>query len=57
MILFIKLLRDLYVDDVTAAFDSVNKGIRFYEISKSSLLKGQFALRKRVTNDQKLQHL
>ena len=49
------LLTDLYADHVTTSFDSINEGIQFYEISKSCLLKGQFALRKLVTNYQKLQ--
>lgn len=44
------LLRDFILDnqkkDVTASFDSITEGIRFYEISKSCLLKGQFTLRK-----------
>ena len=52
---FIKLVRDLYADDVTISFDSINEGIQFYEISKSCLLKGQFALRKQITNDQNVQ--
>ena len=51
----IKLLRDLYVDHVTSSFDSIKEGIQFYEISESCLLKGQFASRKWITNDQKLQ--
>ena len=51
----IKLLRDSYVDYVTISFDSINEGIQFFEISKSCLLKGQFVLRKWITNEQKLQ--
>ena len=51
----IKLLSDLYVDDARTSFDSINTSIQFYEISKSCLLEGHFALRKWVTNDRKLQ--
>ena len=52
---FIKLVIDLYADDVTISFDSINEGIQFYEIFKSCLLKGQFALWKQITNDQNVQ--
>ena len=35
----IKLLIDLYVDDVKFSFYIINDGIQFYEISKLYLLK------------------
>ena len=51
----IKLLRDLYIDDVMSSINDAKEGIKFYETSKSCLLSGKFDLRKCVTNNENLQ--
>ena len=51
----IKLLRDLYVDDITSSVNDAKEEIKFYETSKSCLLSGKFDLRKWVTNEENLQ--
>ena len=53
----IKLLGDLYVDDVTSSVNDTKEKIKFYETSKSCLLSGKFDLRKWVTNEENLQTL
>lgn len=49
-----KLMENLYVDDLTNTFDTIQECIEFYKISKSSLIKANFTLRKWATNDVEL---
>ena len=50
-----RLLEDLYVDDVTSGTKTIEQGKEFYEKTKFILSEAGFDLRKRVTNDSKLQ--
>ena len=50
----LKLLRDLYADDSTTSFHSLNQGVEFYTIAKKCLSNGGFDLRKWATNHPKL---
>ena len=45
-----KLLLNLYVDDSTNSFDTIETAIEFYEKSKSCLKEANFELRKWATN-------
>ena len=50
-----KFVEDLYVDDTTSRCSSVEKGMEFYQKSKTIILAAGFNLRKWVTNDPVLQ--
>ena len=45
-----KLIFNLYVDDSTNSFDTIETAIEFYEKSKSCLKEGNFELRKWTKN-------
>ena len=46
----------MYVDDSITSFDDVDDAYYFYETVKSCLQKGNFDLRKWITNNENLQH-
>ena len=54
VVMYRKILRDLYVDDSTTSFNSFNQGVEFYTIAKKCLSNGGFDLRKWATDDPKL---
>ena len=41
-----KFLRDMYVDDVSTSFSTMEEGLEFYFESKKCLKEGRFELRK-----------
>ena len=41
-----KILRDMYVDDVSTSFRTMEEGLEFYFESKKCLKEGRFELRK-----------
>ena len=52
-----KLLLNLYVDDSTNSFDTIETAIEFYEKSKSCLKEANFELRKWATNSFEMKKL
>ena len=50
-----RFIEDLYVDDTTTGFDSVQEVIDFYEKSMSIMSAAGFCLKKWVSNDVNLQ--
>ncbi|XP_065665585.1 uncharacterized protein LOC136087009 [Hydra vulgaris] len=52
-----KLIQSLHVDDLNTSFDSVSKGLMFYNKAKSCLREGNFYLRKFESNSTELNSL
>ena len=50
-----KFIEDLYINDITSGCSSVDKGMEFYQKSRTIMLAGGFNLQKCITNDPVLQ--
>ena len=53
----VKFLRDLYVDDSTSVFNTVQEGYEFYEKAKTIMNDAGFELRKWASNSPELMNL
>ena len=52
-----KIIRDIYVDDVTSNVQTVEEGVRFYQFAKKSMFAAGFELHKWYSNSDELKQL